>query len=128
MIGPVHLVYQGWMPQANALLRASGWQSKRRLKQLGIRAFGELPTSVRVHQRATVHVVRVLGPRQRWLDADNLAIVHKPLIDALVVCGWLHDDKPQWATVTYAQDDTRRGEGPKSEIQIEYAKESPCVP
>lgn len=122
MIGPIRFTYQGWMPQANALLRASGWQSKRRLKQLGIKTFGDLPASVRVHQRATVHIVRVLGPRQRLLDSDNLAIVHKPLIDALVVCGWLHDDKPQWATITYAQDEMRRQDGPKSEIQIEYAQ------
>jgi hypothetical protein len=37
----VFLVYDGWMPQANALLKQNGWRLKKRLRKLGLECFGK---------------------------------------------------------------------------------------
>lgn len=114
------LVYDGWMPQANALLRMNGWRLKQRLRKNAVAQFGALPGSVRTLRPAIVEVVRVLGPHQREMDSGNLALVLKPLEDALVYCGYLVDDSPQWATFSRKEDATRRRDGPKIEISIWY--------
>ena len=61
-----------------------------------------------------ITVCRVLGPRQRLWDADSvLRGSAKELIDAMVACGWFHDDGPRWITAAVGiQDTSRRSEGP----------------
>jgi hypothetical protein len=116
------LVYTGWLPQANQLLREWGWKRKHRLRQAGRIRFGMLPSPLRVTTFAYVRVIRILGPKQKRLDRDNFALLTKPLIDAAVDCGYLVDDCEEWADITYTQDDTRREKGPAIELEISYRK------
>jgi hypothetical protein len=43
-----------------------------------------------------VEVIRNIGPRQRWWDADSILRGSvKGLLDAMTACGWFVDDKPE---------------------------------
>lgn len=68
-----------------------------------------------------ITVTRILGKGQRLMDADSLGRGNaKELIDAIVAVGFLPDDGPRHVTeVAYRQDDTRRSDGPSTEITIE---------
>jgi hypothetical protein len=45
----------------------------------------------------TVHVTRHMGPKQRLWDSSSIGRGNwKEIEDALVVCGWFHDDGPKW--------------------------------
>lgn len=65
-------------------------------------------------------VTRVLGPRERLWDADSIGRGSaKELIDALVACGWLHDDGPKWVkSVEYRQEVDRKS-GPAVRVEFE---------
>lgn len=71
-------------------------------------------------------LTRVLGPRERLWDADSVGRGSaKELIDALVACGWLHDDGPKWVSaVEYHQEvDRKNGPAVKLEfLELESAK------
>ena len=66
----------------------------------------------------TIIVTRVLGKGERKWDADSvLRGSCKQLIDAIVATGLLVDDGPKYvALVVGQQDDTRRSEGPFTEV------------
>lgn len=83
------------------------------------------PQPIPVRTPARIHVTRVLGPRQRLYDADSLLRGNaKELIDAIVAVGFLPDDGPAHVLeVTASQDNTRRGDGPATEITIETIRE-----
>lgn len=63
-------------------------------------------------------VTRILGPRQRLMDTSSLLRgSYKELEDAMVACGWFHDDKPEWIAATIARQDAgRRQDGPATRI------------
>lgn len=65
-------------------------------------------------------VTRILGAGQRLWDASSIGRGNwKELEDALVVCGWFHDDGPEWITcVDFRQDRSRRGDGPAVRIEV----------
>lgn len=67
-----------------------------------------------------VEVWRVLGKGQRLWDYDSIGRGNaKEIFDALVACGWFHDDSPRYITgVVYEQDISRRKQGPFIEIVI----------
>ena len=67
-----------------------------------------------------VHVVRVLGKRQRLWDTSSIGRGnYKELEDALVACGWFYDDSPKYITqTTFDQDTCRKSSGPFIEITI----------
>ena len=67
---------------------------------------------------AIVEITRVLGPREREMDSDNLAYACKGLRDPFVQGGYLVDDAPRWATFQYRQDGSRRDDGPRIEVHI----------
>jgi hypothetical protein len=119
----VVLIYAGWMPDTNALLRQTGYLLKQRLRKRGLATFGQLPPPTMAHWPARVTLVRVLGPGQRLLDeSKNLSLATGPLVDALVLGGWLVDDSPKWARFMHDQDATRRQDGPRIEVTIRYVE------
>jgi hypothetical protein len=67
-----------------------------------------------------VTVTRVLGKGQRLWDSSSIGRGnYKELEDALVACGWFVDDSPKHITRTlFRQDESRREEGPFTEIQV----------
>ncbi|MHC4880698.1 MAG: hypothetical protein ACYTGL_29955 [Planctomycetota bacterium] len=67
-----------------------------------------------------IEVTRILGPSQRLWDADSVGRGNaKELVDALVVCGWFHDDGPKYITACdYRQDASQRGNGPAVRIRV----------
>lgn len=117
----VTLIYVGKLPRTNK--NAVHWSVGYRLMKRAFRQFGELP--FRVQRHAHVTVTRVLGKGERTQDFfENGPWRCKKLIDAAVICGYLVDDKPEWATFApYAEDTTRRAEGPRVEIKITYEPE-----
>ena len=73
-----------------------------------------------ISEPVTVTVNRILGRGQRlWDSSSILRGNYKELEDALVACGFFHDDGPSWILSTIGtQDDSRRSEGPSVEISI----------
>lgn len=68
----------------------------------------------------SLRITRVVGKGQRKWDSDSVLRGNaKELIDALVAVGWFHDDGPKWITHTEGrQDDSRRGDGPTTLIEV----------
>jgi hypothetical protein len=118
VVKPVLLIYDGWLPKNVG--HNTHWRQRHHLKQLACACFGQLPSDYWATTLATVRAIRVLGPKQRPLDRDNLAWLMKPIIDAAVHGGYLKDDREKWADIQYFQDSERRHEGPKIEITITY--------
>lgn len=72
--------------------------------------------------RVRLTVTRVLGKGQRLWDWSSCGRGSwKEIEDALVACGWFHDDCPKWISTdsTFRQDASRRDEGPAIEIEIQ---------
>ncbi len=86
-------------------------ENKIRILGLTRRPF-DLPVEVRV--------TRILGPNQRLWDSSSIGRGNwKEIEDALVVCGWFHDDSPDYIVETrFFQDSSRRTSGPSIELAI----------
>ena len=71
-------------------------------------------------QPVRVTVTRVLGARQRlWDFSSGLRGNYKELEDAMVACGWFHDDGPTWVCgVDFRQDSSRRANGPAVLVEV----------
>lgn len=55
-------------------------------------------------QPVQVKVVRLFGKgKRKWDDSSVLRGNYKQLEDAMVACGWFHDDSPKWITRTIAE-------------------------
>ena len=67
-----------------------------------------------------VLVVRIVGKGQRLWDHSSTGRGNwKEIEDAMVVCGWFHDDGPKWITeVRFYQDDTQRHVGPAIRVIV----------
>ena len=118
---PVVLRYTGRLPKvSNKRLHP---MARYRLKQAGVKVFGVLPPMCYPTVKATVQVIRVLGPGQKPMDRDNLALTVAGLVDALKP-SYLVDDSERWADIRYTNDGTRRFTGPIIEIRIEYQAEA----
>lgn len=125
----VTLIYEGHLPQMNR--ERPDWRRRWNLKQRALRQFGILPQ--RETRRAHLTITRILGPRERVMDEDNLRYAAKGAIDALPnryrapIGGkwlgggnWIVDDSPAWITSEWHQDPARRSQGPRVEIRIAY--------
>lgn len=73
-------------------------------------------------------VTRILGKGQRFWDfSSGLRGNWKEIEDALVACGWFHDDSAKWITqVDFRQDASRRGDGPS--VQMTVRRKEPKLP
>jgi len=71
-----------------------------------------------------VTVTRILGPRQSLWDSSSIGRGNwKEIEDAMVACGWFHDDGPKYITrTTFEQDANHRGEGPAVMVHISRAE------
>lgn len=67
-------------------------------------AKGVRPAAPNATGPRSVCITRIMGPRARRYDADNLAGGAKPLLDELVKFKLLKDDSEKWCRVEYAQE------------------------
>jgi len=77
-----------------------------------------------------VAVTRILGLRQKLWDYDSgLRGSWKQLQDAMVDCGWWHDDGPGYITgIVFRQDDSQRHNGPATRVQVWQSGTDPVRP
>ncbi len=70
--------------------------------------------------RVDLVITRHLGKGQRLWDSDSCGRGNaKELIDAIVACGWLHDDGPKWVRhCDYRQCDKDRPNGPYVTVEF----------
>jgi hypothetical protein len=102
--------------------RGSKWFSSANVRkkiEKNLRQMGMVRTPF--DQPVQVTVTRVLGKNQRLWDSSSVGRGNwKEIEDAMVACGWFHDDNPKWITATtFKQDDTRRQDGPAVQVTIE---------
>lgn len=116
-----HLIYDGPLPPLRGKIVHP--MARYRLKQRARKVFGEFPQKFCATRKAIVTIIRVLGPRQREMDTDNLAIQVGGLLDALKP-SYIVDDAPKWAAIDWLQDATRRHMGPRIEVSIVYEENS----
>jgi len=67
-----------------------------------------------------VVATRILGKGQKlWDSSSILRGSYKQLEDALVACGWFHDDSPKYITETIGRQDSKhRSTGPAVRIEV----------
>jgi len=77
-----------------------------------------------------ITVTRILGPKQSLWDSSSIGRGNwKEIEDALVACGWFHDDGPKYIKrTTFEQDATRRIDGPSIEVEITELRPFPPDP
>jgi hypothetical protein len=109
------LCYYGALPRISN--KQVGWRAVWQLRQSARQLLGPGPGSP--PWRARVQLIRVLGPGQKPLDRDKLALMTAGLVDALVP-SYIRDDSERHADITYTNDVTRRQDGPYIEILIDY--------
>lgn len=101
--------------RGNAWFMSANFRQKaeKKLRQIG---FVRNPFPCRV----SVTVTRILGKGERlWDSSSVLRGNYKEIEDALVACGWFHDDSMKHIALTIGkQDDTRRDKGPCIELEI----------
>lgn len=114
---PVHLIYVGWLPKISC--HQVHRFARSRLVHRARRAFGVLPPCLYPQTHAHVEMIRVLGPRQKPMDDDSIALLTGGIRDALKP-SYIVDDSPKWATFTYRNEDGRRDIGPRIEVRITY--------
>lgn len=114
---PVKLTYYGRLPKI--VNHHVHHMATNKLMKSARRTFGEVPPFMYPTTKAHVTITRVLGPGQRDMDDDSIAALVVGLRDALKP-SYVVDDSPRWATFTYVNDKTRRGEGPYIEVVITY--------
>jgi len=70
--------------------------------------------------QVAIRLTRVLGKGQQFWDSDSFYRGNsKELIDALVACGWFHDDGPKWIVdATGKQDASQRVNGPCVIVEV----------
>jgi hypothetical protein len=128
------LIYQGKLPNMNK--ECPDWRKRWNLKQTCLRQFGILPFPAT--QFATVTITRVLGPREKQLDYENLVYAIKGAVDSLPNRrlkkrgqgytgggNYIVNDDPPHVNISYDQDVTRRQDGPMIEIRIIYEGPQP---
>jgi hypothetical protein len=110
------LCYYGALPRISN--KQVNWRAVWQLTARARRLFGTVPAAPRT--RARVQVIRVLGPSQRRIDRDKLALMTAGLVDALVPT-YIRDDSEVYADISYTNDPSRRQDGPYIEIRVDYA-------
>jgi len=113
------------LTNGNAGRGGAFWESAKRRQSyeaiLRYEGFIRQPLDVQIDLTLT----RILGPGQRFWDADSvLRGGAKELIDAMVACGWFHDDGPKWIRRAIGlQDNARRQDGPAVLVTIDEVNE-----
>lgn len=102
--------------------RGSKWFNSAKVRkqvEATLRTLGLVRTPFDVPVRVTV--IRILGKGQRLWDHSSTGRGNwKEIEDAMVVCGWFHDDGPKWIrSVGFFQDDSQRSVGPAVRVVID---------
>jgi len=100
--------------------RSAHWGRAASRKKKYLRIIATLyPDAKPFQQPVSLRVTRIVGPRQRLIDADSIGRGSaKELIDALVDCGFLHDDGPKWVTGVEYRQEVDRVNGPG--VRVEF--------
>ena len=109
------------LPSMNAWANQHrGWERVRWIKAAFLKELPPLSPRQRAvkGRRLRVTITRVLGPRERPYDTDNLYGAVKPLIDALRDAEYIFDDDGSHIDLHVAQDASARSAGPKILISI----------
>lgn len=71
-------------------------------------------------QRVAIHIVRIIGPKQRAFDPDSIlrGSMCKALIDTMVEFGWFHDDKLMHVSQVVGSQEVDRDNGPAVRVEI----------
>jgi hypothetical protein len=111
------------LPSANAILRMH-WRKQRQLRTeyrnwlwARARCVSHPPEG---KQRVTI--TRILGPRQREFDPDNLPASCKSLIDALRDCKHIGNDTGRDIELVLLEDSANRAAGPAVRVRVEAAE------
>lgn len=123
MYPPYHITLPVTLTNANTG-RGRAWYasaSERKRMEAMLRKLGLVREPFAVPVRVTV--TRILGKGQRlWDSSSVLRGNYKELEDAMVACGWFHDDSAKWITETDGrQDASRREDGPSVCLRIDPA-------
>lgn len=81
---------------------AGGWRYIRERKAWAA-LVPSVPFAARRAEKRGVHVARFMAKGERDFDDENLLRGVKPLMDALVVAGFLKNDSPKWRVLSYDQ-------------------------
>lgn len=82
-----------------------------------------IPQATEAPEFAYVFLTRLFGKRKRRYDVANLIGGGKPLVDALVVNGYLIDDSPKWMNAWYYQERSESGED-MIKIQVKHVRKT----
>jgi hypothetical protein len=102
--------------------RGSKWFSSAKLRKGFERDLRRLGLVSKPFDHAvSVRVTRILGTGQRLWDSSSIGRGNwKEIEDALVACGWFHDDGPKYIRGTqFYQSAAMRHEGPSIKVEIE---------
>ena len=104
--------------------RGSKWFSSAKLRkdfESALRLLGHTRTPF--ESPVEITVTRILGPKQSLWDSSSIGRGNwKEIEDALVACGWFHDDGQKYITrTTFEQDASKRKDGPCIEVLINLA-------
>jgi hypothetical protein len=113
------LIYDGKLPKINGHQVNRFARSRLAKKCRIVFGTGTIPPMFYPTGKAMVRIIRVLGPRQKPMDDDSLALLTGGARDALKPA-YIRDDSQKYATFTYTNDGTRREVGPRIEIEITY--------
>ncbi len=109
--------------ESKNISRRRHWAANHKKKQEFINAFwalGLTPRAPAPNCKQHLTITRVLGKREKLWDTSNgLGGSCSELIDSMKYCGFFVDDSDKYLTVEFKQDDTRRHEGPATEILLE---------
>jgi hypothetical protein len=101
--------------------RGSKWFSSARVRKKIEAQLRQLKlTREPFNSPVEVRVTRIVGANQRLWDSSSIGRGNwKEIEDAMVACGWFHDDSPKHIVETrFFQDDENRDQGPAIFVQI----------
>ena len=101
--------------------RGSKWFSSARVRKKIEAQLRQLKlTREPFNSPVEVRVTRIVGANQRLWDSSSIGRGNwKEIEDAMVACGWFHDDSPKYIVETrFFQDDENRDQGPAIFVQI----------
>jgi len=101
--------------------RSSRWFSSAKLRkqfESSLRLLGHVREPF--YRPVYVTVTRILGPGQKLWDSSSIGRGNwKEIEDAMVACGWFHDDGPRYIKHTnFEQCDKQRDIGPSIKVEI----------
>lgn len=118
---PLRLSIPLKLPSANTWSNQKwGWAKVHAIQKRFIKNLPPLVKSKRAKkgEKRKVSICRILGPRERRYDPDNIITACKPLVDALKKHGYIYDDNEAHMDLAVTQDERVRPAKSKILISI----------